>query len=255
MQDYINEICSIIEMLAFVLTPPHSFASYVTQHVLIPFSTIVPSLISEIADYLELDVDDLDNTSSSKESLEPGKNDRQKNKSVSPATEVATSRWDLIPDIQSERKRSEIQNLKDESSKMDDAPDIFQNKPNLVINHRNNHFLKSKEKYCGGMFSTNFIRQVAVSDSKPIFKKTLDKNVSVKHVNENYAREVMATPDSRRIAQNNGINIGINSLLGRRLVVPEKDQINKKSQVKIADTSSNSHAKLIRAVVAIRKRR
>jgi hypothetical protein len=245
---YASDICSVVQMLAFSLSNQDSFASVVAENILQPFSNDAPSLVHHIANYFEVDLLEHENDSASDVEIIHVKKP--------PTSSLATdkSRWDDVPE--SEIAKSPVMLLKPKEDNADTHEnDIeLQNKVPLSVKNRTNHLLSSKERYCGNMFSANYIRQVTMSKAKQQLKKPIKKEEKVKQEDDECVREVLATPDSRSTMPSNRRLSGFNPLLGRRLIMPTKDRT-EKLRAKQDDRGANPHAKLMKAVVAMRKRR
>lgn len=249
MDQYVGDVCSIVQMLAFSLSTPDSFASVVAEHILQPFSETATPLVLDIANYFEIDLPDHENRNTFDVEIIHEK----KLAKASPI--IDKSRWDNVPE--SEIAKSPALVLKPKEGLTEDTHKndiILQNKVRLAVKNTTNRLLSSKEKYCGNMFSTNHIRQVTISKVNQQLKKTIRKEEKVQKEDEECVREVLATPDSRSAVATNRRLSGFNPLMGRRLIMPSKDRI-KKTTVKQEERGANPHAKLMKAVVAMRKRR
>jgi hypothetical protein len=248
MEQYVNDICGVVQMLAFSSPTPDSFASAVAENILQPFAKSASSLVFDIANYFEVDLLDHESDSASDVEIIHVKKPNQ------PPHTIEKSRWDDVPDSEIVQSPEMMQKPKEEPTDAHENDIDMLNKVQIAVKNKTNHLLFTKERYCGRMFNTNHIRQVTVSKTNQQLKKTIKKEEKVNQEDDDYKCEVMATPDSRSTFATNRRLSTSNPLLGRRLIMPAKERI-EKSTLKQGDRGKDPHAKFMKAVVAMRKRR
>ena len=189
--DFCSEICSVIELIPFIIPNSESFADYLKHDILKPYNVSV-GVVRNILDYFEIEIDDEELTNNGKQEDAPTiQIDGKKPRIDELNKKVQQSRWDkvesdeviLAENIEKESKGSESKKYKTEESKL-----LCKREIQVQPKSRNPLLANSRGTYVGRNLSNSFHHQVKIVPTNN--KGKLNNSLS-KKPRENEAKETV----------------------------------------------------------------
>jgi len=266
--DFAMEVCSIAELIPFVLPSPDSFATFLNEQALKPFLSAAPGLISEIAEFFEIDTtddeEDDDNYIADTKN-EEAINDTDTTFSYSSEHE---SRWSrsMKPISIDSTPVAKREPTEEKSALESEESILFQNKVDLSVKtkRRNPLLADSKGRYVGRQFSNNYFREVKVMKTLPVKKETSVGKPAQSHKSTLNSKSNVSRTTSTDSRQKKPRAIGLGaSSSSFRNSQPSRDSIINRPGAPSRTTSNqvmsprkrHPHADVMKALAAMRKKR
>lgn len=172
--DFAMEVCSVLELVPFVLPSTESFTAFLVKQVLEPYRSTAPIVVEIIADFFEIDLGDNLNIEDSDGSNDEGVNaekdvemkkkpSRWENPVITKADELAstTGSYMKLPTQQPNAASKKTEPESEETI-------LLKNKNDLAIKTKGSNPLlaDSKGRYVGRQFSNNYFRLVKVTKTE-----------------------------------------------------------------------------------------
>jgi len=276
-QNFTSEVCSLAEKLSFILPSPGSFAGFFNEQVLIPFLSIVPELIADIATFFELDISDSEDAIESHLDEDDDKHANGSADDMCASSPIpipeSKSRWSqsTLPTKMKPTEEEELPPSAKEDVILPEPEDkvLFKNKVDLTvhINRTNPLLAGSKGRYIGRQFSSNYFREVKVTKSVPVPKKkppTHNVQISTKPSPRSLKSTVSETPEAKpRRTMSRMASLGASNISFRTKAAPKRSSANKLGTSNKPNSKKdmplpkgkNSHAAVMAALAAMRKKR
>lgn len=268
LDSFTSELRSLAEMLPFTLPSPSMFSSFLSQEVLKPYQVVIPSLMTSLSEYFELDLSE--QTEDSIETDERESNQSQLiSNDVNAKSKQLNPRWSKsIPQKMMESSECQEPRQKMLVPQETEEKILFENNFEVTVKTKINNPLLSdnKGRYVGRQFSGNYFREVKVFKPKLAMNvKTANKNRDTSSLfrSEECKRPcVSETPERRTnmtsILSRPSSSAGTMTLMTGKSGSRFGSTFNHAEELHTESSSSKAkhpHAAVMKALAVMRKRR
>lgn len=184
-----SELCSILEMISFVLPSTYSFQDFVQTSIVKSYPSL--GIINEVLEHFEIDVEGIDDEESVGESSKELEHESNTellcidNDDSVPNSEVPISRWDIIRNNGKHGNRTDeekVEPIPSEPKQRSPNPSIVFKQRMILPTHSQNPLLANgRGTYIGRQLSNNFYNDMREVSSEAITKaKQLSKERKIK---------------------------------------------------------------------------